>query len=297
MGDDSESQPVIPKILGGATAAAIGARLDPAAAILLGAAGYQFEELAQRSWLELVPQARRRAARVLAAAARKLGCSEAELEDLIGKSEDTLLMTGEAMSAAARTAWPQQVVALGRLLADGLIADGDAVLLPQYAMNAMVDLDRLDVILLDLLVRHQVGVDVYNMYVAVPANPPADYEWPQRWHPGLRIWSEHAITDARPELSQVLPRVAGTLTRHGLASQVDQTHETVEDLNMQQKWQGADARRGERLFKPVLNSNMITAVVRTWSPTELGEHVLGYYLEAADQLADDAGQPESTSAD
>ncbi len=46
-------------------------------------------------------------------------------------------MTALAIVAVERATWPPQVVALGRVLASGLIADGDAVDLAKYALDAM----------------------------------------------------------------------------------------------------------------------------------------------------------------
>lgn len=59
-----------------------------------------------------------------------------------------------------------------------------------------------------------------------------------------------------PELAPVLPGLAGILVRHGLAEQTDRTRETLEQ-------------------RP-----SVGRIERIWSPTELGEQVLGYYLDA-----------------
>lgn len=295
--DNPDREPVLPKIIAGVAAAAIGARLDPAAAILIGGAGYKFEAVAQRSWAEVVPPARHRVARMLAAAARKLGCTDHELEDKIAKTDETLLLTAKAMSAAARTAWPQQVVALGRLLADGLIAEGDEVLLPQYAMNVMQDLDRVDVILLDLLVRHRPGPGEGDTWQAVEVEPEPDQYWRPGWDTGVRVWDEEQITDARPEIGDVLPSVAGTLTRHGLAAQVDRTREameqTMKDLREQVNRQANAAANLRRPIELDTRSRLPVSfgVERRWSPTRLGEIVLGYYLEAAEQKDDVPDEP------
>lgn len=74
------------------------------------------------------------------------------------RSPQTRLLTAVAPDAATRTAWPPKVVALASVLAAGLIADGDAVLIPQYSLTAMAELERLDVSLLDLLVQHRPGM-------------------------------------------------------------------------------------------------------------------------------------------
>ena len=85
------------------------------------------------------------------------------------------------------------------------------------------------------------------------------------WMAGRRSWTARATIQHRPQLRPVLSSVVGTLVRHGLAEQTDRTPEAMQqlvtDLGMQVT---PGARRIER----------------SWTPTELGERVLGYYLEA-----------------
>jgi hypothetical protein len=289
--EDDQAEPVMPKVVAGAAVAAAGVRLGPEAAMALGSAGYLFESLAEKSWAELRPQARRRVAQMLATAARKLSCDDGQLGKLIGKSEPTVLMTGLAMSAAERTVWPQQVVALGRLLADGLIADSDDVDIAQFALNAMTDLSRLDVVLLELLVRHQPSRDKDGSWLAGELQPAAMYQFaePVDWMIGGRKWREELIAAVRPELRQVLLTISGTLTRHGLAIQVDRTREALEqvtkELERQINRQAGEARRARRVSMPTLHMPLgqIQRTERMWAPTQLGEHVLDYYLEAAEQ--------------
>ncbi len=64
---------------------------------------------------------------MLAATVEATGQDPEGLAELIGKSEHTRLLTATAMVGAASTAWPPKVYALGRALADGLIADGDQI--------------------------------------------------------------------------------------------------------------------------------------------------------------------------
>jgi hypothetical protein len=122
--DDENREPdrVGPKIVAGLAAAGAGIRLGPEAALALGAASPLFESLAERAWEELRPEARQRAERVLSTAAEEIGCDDEQLGKLIGSSETSRLQTGLAMDAAQRTAWPPKVRALGRVLAEGLIA-------------------------------------------------------------------------------------------------------------------------------------------------------------------------------
>ena len=142
--------------------AAVGIRLGPEVALGLGAASPLVESLAERTWGELRPDARRRTAQMLSVAAETARWDTEELGGRIGASEQTRLQAGIAMAAAQRTAWPPQVQALGKVLAAGLIAEDDAVDIPQFALRAMAELDRLHIVLLELLVRN---------------DPEADREW------------------------------------------------------------------------------------------------------------------------
>lgn len=174
---------MLPDIIGGATAAGIGVRVDPGAAILLGGAGYLFGSLGRHVWDELRPEAQRRETQVLTTAGEALDCDAAELGELIGKSESTRLQAGIAMASAERTTWPPKIRALGRVLAEGLIGERDAVDLPQFALGAMTDLDRLHVSLLELLVRYEPGV-------APDGTRPRPYEpTGGGWTAGRRSWT------------------------------------------------------------------------------------------------------------
>jgi hypothetical protein len=242
---DQEREPdrVGPKIAAGFAVAGAGVLLGPGPAVLLGAASPLFESLAERAWQELRPDAQRRAAQVLSTAAEAAGCDADELGDLIGSSEQTRLQAGLAMHAAERTAWPPQVRALGRVLAAGLIADGDAVDVPQFALNAMVDLDRLHVSLLDLLVQYQPARAEPGEfeYIAVP-NPA-----------GPNHWTAVEIVGIRPELSPVFNSLMATLVRHAMA------------------WEhGSEMTRDHTL----------EGDGRYWYSTKFGAQVLSFYLEA-----------------
>ncbi len=93
---------------------------------------------------------------MLAAAAEEAGCDAEQLDGLIRASESSKLQTGLAMNAAQRTAWPPKVRALGRVLAEGLLASDEAeVDVQQQALVAMADLERLHLVLLELLVKYE----------------------------------------------------------------------------------------------------------------------------------------------
>ena len=77
------------------------------------------------------------------------------------------------MDAAQRTAWPPKVYALGRVLAAGLIASDEAeVDVQDQALAAMADLERLHIILLELLVKYEPDW-TGERYVAVPHRVPS----------------------------------------------------------------------------------------------------------------------------
>ena len=186
-------------------------------ALALGAAGPLYEALAVKSWQEFWPGAQQRAAQMLETAADEGGWDAEELADRIASSEQAQLQTAIAVSAAERTTWPPQIKALGKVLADGLMAEGDAIDLPQFALDAMTELGRLHVSLLELLVRYEPGIAPDGTsprpYVAAGGG----------WMAGRRSWAARATVQHRPQLRSVLSSVVGTLVRHGLAEQTDRT--------------------------------------------------------------------------
>lgn len=258
---------MLAKVAAGIVAAAAGIRLGPGAALALGAVGPLYEALAVKSWQEFWPGAQQRAAQMLETAADEAGWGAEVLADRIAISEQAQLQTAIAMSAAERTTWPPQIKALGKVLADGLMAEGDAIDLPQFALDAMTELGRLHVSLLELLVRYEPGIAPDGTsprpYVAAGGG----------WMAGRRSWTARAAVQHRPQLRPVLSSVVGTLVRHGLAEQTDRTPEAMQQLVTDL---GMQVTPGVRRIE------------RSWTPTELGERVLGYYLEAgADSAAAD----------
>jgi len=300
--EEPEKSRDLPAIVSGAGAALVGWRLGPEAGMLAGAFAYRFEPMVDKALAELRPDTRRRASQMLEAAAEAAGCDADQLDKMIGESDHTRLMTGLAIVAAERAFWPPQVLALGRVLASGLIADGDAVDVAQYALDAMSEMGRLHVSLLDLLVRCEPDRDAQG-YRAVPHRVPSYH--PRSiapapgaetyWSVGRRTWKSELIPIVRPELAPVLTGLAGTLIRHGLAEQTDRTREAMEQLGKefqdQINRQTVAASRGQRPAPIGQRPPTVRRIERSWSPTELGEKVLGYYLEAgsdagpADQAA------------
>ena len=293
---DREPDRIGPKIAAGLTVAVAGVLGGPDAAVVLGAASPLFESLAERAWEELRPDARRRAAQVLSTAAEAAGCDAEQLGDFIGGSEQTRLQAALAMVAAERTTWPPKVRALGRVLAAGLIADGDAVDVPGFALNAMVELDRLHVSLLELLVRYHPAV-LRGYEAELDGEPQRREADPSRqWRVGLRFWTLPDILAVRPQLQSVFMSVVGTLVRYGLADQTNNKDEALPDLERylrrQRDRQMAEESRSKHLIPPDMRKPEIREMERRWSPTELGEQVLWFYLEAGAEaeITDSAAQ-------
>jgi hypothetical protein len=282
-GEDEGREPdrVGPKIVAGLAVAAAGIGLGPEAALALGAASPLFESLAERAWEELRPDARQRAARILSTAAEEAGCDDEQFGELIGASETSRLQTGLAMDAAQRTAWPPKVRALGRVLAAGLIASDEAeVDIQQQALVAMADLERLHVILLELLVKYE--PDWTHEGIAATLHRVPSYQNlylggdrpdnPKMWSIGGRKWTARQICAARPQLRPVLTTLLGTLQRHGLAAENDSAPGVLKQLI-------------------TLQETTVRNVEPSWSPTELGEKILDYYRLAGEEEITNAPGP------
>jgi hypothetical protein len=310
-GEDENREPdsVGPKIVAGLAVAGASIRLGPEVALALGAAGPLFESLAERAWGEFRPDARRRAARVLSTAAEEIGCDDEQLGELIGSTETSRLQTGLAMDAAQRTAWPPKVYALGRVLAAGLIAsDEDEVNVQDQALAAMADLERLHLILLELLVKYEPDRLEEATGAATPHRLPSYQplflggdrpDNPKLWSAGRRQWADHQIVAARPQLRPVLTSLLGTLQRHGLAAENDSAPEALGQLSsnlvQQVNQQAGQIQRGRQARPVTLREPAVRSVGPSWSPTELGETILGYYRLAGEEGITDApglGQPE-----
>ncbi len=215
--DEQEPTEIKPTLLqrslaGGATAAggaaaAGSSQLATIAYLAAGAALPYAEVVAHRVVAEFRGDARDRVEDMLAAADWDLGSVGPDrLADLAGKSTRTRLLTTMAADAAARTAWPPKVIALGRVLAAGLIAADEAeISVEDLSLTAMAEMERLHVSLLELLVRWQpTGTEMEAPYVA-------------RRLRDHRYWGEPDIIALRPGIQLVLGILMGTLARHGLA--------------------------------------------------------------------------------
>lgn len=246
------------------------------------------EDLADRAFGEFRTDARRRVGDMLESAAEELECEDPDqLADMIGKSERTRFLAATAMDGAVRTAWPTRVVAIGRALAAGLLATDDtAVDVEQMALEAMADMDAMHVSLLELLVcwvpPSHTGSREASKYEGPPAHPA---EVPPGWAPGGRTWSTAQMCAVRPQLCPVVTSLIGTLERHGLVAENDNTIRALENFSGARVEDALE--RNQRAGGLSRFDLMQIAAVPMWSPTALGERVLGYYrLAAADQDAE-----------
>jgi hypothetical protein len=251
------------------------------------------EEIVSRAVSEFRTDAEQRVTQMLGSAAEELGCEEPDqLGDMISKSERTRLLAITAMDGAIETAWPPRVVAIGRALAAGLIATDDAMVdVEQMALGAMADMEALHVSLLELLACWVPGNparrgEKMRKYEGPPAHPAQV----PNWEPGTRRWNTLQMYAARPQLRPVLTSLIGTLERHGLVVENDNTIQALENFS-EASAEGAERtlRGGEgRPTTPVMPTGfsrfdlMRIAATPTWSPTELGERVLSYYRLAAE---------------
>jgi hypothetical protein len=280
---------------------------DPALAGLGAASGAGAMPYADVWWARLRKEWRRdqedniRALNIVTAG--EAGWSDEELGERAGRSQATRMLYGMAAEAAAKTPWPPKVIAIGRVLASGLSADGDDIELAQYAVAAMSEMERIHVELLELLVKYQSRVTDTN-----PASGGLRFEAepctvePQvlnafagatpDWIVGPREWPEAQIGLVRPKLKPVLAGITGTLESFGLASRTDRIPQAIEQLAKDRDEMRAQMTSNPRpgMRPPRLSpARPVTARYgRIWTPTELGEQILGYYIEAAEQA--DASQ-------
>jgi hypothetical protein len=258
------------------------------------------EEIVRRARDEFRTDAEQRVAQMLGLAAEELGCNDPDqLGDMISKSERTRLLAITAMDGAIKTAWPPRVVAIGRVLAAGLIATDDTMIdVEQMALGAMADMDAMHVSALELLVcwmpPSHTGSREKRKYEGPPAHPA---EVPPNLDPGARMWNTGQICTVRPQLCPVLTSLLGTLERHGLVVENDNTIKALEiflpEGSSKEVAEPTFPSEGDQPRPPAKSLGfsrfdlMRIFGVPTWSPTELGERVLGYYRLAATEQGGD----------
>lgn len=274
--------------VGGADGAVIGSGATPFVTAIFG-------KLAGPWWADRT----RRAETMLETAADVAGLTREELADQAAESEESRFLTDKAMQAAADMIWPEGIRAIGRAYAAGLLAKDLPVLdLRLRVLSIMEDLDEMHVALLELLVGYQPDIRYGMNEQAMPHRFPSygNMHWDQTrtndlkvWSAGERIWTTQQIINEKPGLQQVLASLLGELRVSGLIQENDTApamvkrlgDELVEKVNQQ-----AERMEGGNFTPQVrIDQTTLQAVEAGWSPTELGEKILGFYAEAG---ADDS---------
>lgn len=174
----------------------------------------------------------------------------------------------------------------------------------------MRDLDELHVRLLDLLVKYEPDLK-YNpdvqerQVVAVPQRFPSygnrfmggdRPDNPIDWSVGRRKWNTWEICAVMPEIEPVLPSLLGELRESGLVKENDTAPDAIQQLGKQvteqMNRQAGQMRTGQpvqQIRESSVTPNMRRLSEPTWSPTELGEKILGFYAEAGAEDSQDQG--------
>jgi hypothetical protein len=161
-------------------------------------------------------------AEMAATAGATAGLEPGELGQRMGRFPRSRLLTATAAEGAAKTAWPAKVRALGRVLAEGLIAEGeDKIDMVQLALAAMADLERPHVVLLELLANwapvNQIEDPATGVTTSCESRRKEDV---QMAGPGpVPDWRAGEILIARPQLAEAYEGIVGTLQLHGLIAQ------------------------------------------------------------------------------
>jgi hypothetical protein len=280
--------------IAGAAAAAAGYALGgPAGAVLGNAAAPYLAALFQRAVEPLWADRVRRAEKMMEAAAEATGLPPEELADRAAESEKARFLTDKAVKAATNTMWPEGIRAIGRAYAAGLLAKDKTVIDGRLrAIGIMEDLDELHVRLLDLLVRYEPGVDQdEGAHLAVHSRPYVNTAGSKVWYASLG-WKTEQIRAVMPEIQPVLSNLLGELRESGLAQENDTAPDVARQLRdhlTEQINNHAEQMQRTQGVRPIkLKMRRFRRAYPTWSPTELGEKVLGFYAEAG---AEDSQNP------
>jgi hypothetical protein len=258
----------------------------PIGAIVGAILGPVLEPLAAKVWAELSADGRRRAGETLAAACETLECDSDELDQRIGESERTRLQAGIAVSAATKTVWPAKVRVLGRALASGILAEDEATVdTEMLILAAMADIEAPDLSLLELLACRVPPLTVGEAEIAHPRLNKYGAFLPRHG------WTQIEVGLYRTRLKLVLPSLLGTLQRHGLIMQDDNTVEAMvkmsEAMEQQTAWkQHINGGRLRGVPVGLSSAGIGNLVPQSWSVTDLGELVLERYREAGADLPD-----------
>jgi hypothetical protein len=247
----------------------------------------------------------RRAEKMLETAAEMTGLSPEELAARAAESEQTRFLTDRAVKAATNTIWPEGIRAIGRAYAAGLLAKDKPVMnIRLRALGIMEDLDEMHVRLLELLVRYEPEMR-FDGVKAIPQQVPSyvdmgaasgDPDNPVGWSIGRRKWTTKQINGVAPDLQQVLTSLLGELREGGLVQENDTAPDAFKRLSAnvakQVNDQAGQMRRRNQVGPINLQPATIPSGDPTWSPTELGEKILGFYAEAgAEDSQDPDGHP------
>jgi hypothetical protein len=271
----------------------------PAGAIAGAAFGPLLESLVQGAWADISESARRREASTLYWAIRE-GITETELKEQIKASERTKLLTGLALSAAARTAWDEKVRTLGRSLASGLLANDDAKIdTEQMIIASITDIEGPQLAMLELLVRwFPAQIDLLPSLIAGPLDIPGRDS--SGWNVGEREWPYPLIAYARPNLLPIAPSLFGTLQRHGLIVQNEYTNVEMDRYQNGRFWAEIEDAAGVQIApkqrsadyhyryvgRPKVTWPAGEAPLPRWSPTELGEQVFLRFRDGGAEAED-----------
>lgn len=288
-------------LAGGITGAAGYVAGGPGGAALASAATPFLAVLLQKTVNAFWSDRSRRAETMLETAAETAGLSQEQFTERAGESEQTRFLTEKALQAAADTIWPEGIRAIGRAYAAGLLAKDKPVMdVRQRVLGIMKDLDELHVSLLELLVRHEPYIE-QNGVRAIPHRIPSYMNTygggdrpgnPKFWSIGRRKWTTRLICAVRPDLQSVLPSLLGELRESGLAQENEIVPDAIkrlsDDLMKQVNRQAGQMQRSKQNKPITLQQSTIRLPEPTWSPTELGEKILGFYAEAG---AEDSQAP------
>jgi hypothetical protein len=273
------------EVLSAGVGAFLGVRLGGADGVVVGAASAPLlAELFRRTRDEIIGDRVRRAEEMLQSAAESSGLPPDEFAERAARSERTRFLADAAVKAAAETDWPPSVRAIGRALAGGLIgADDTTIDIPKLVLPAMTEITASQVQVLELMVMSRPRWDGSKTHAERVDDKSLFRETKNKW-------SAAEITTVHPNLGPALPALLAGLDRRGLIEPNDNTAEALSKYSQNFRSQAnrtpPGALRGAARAQnspPTLTSAAASRIagVRTWSPTRLGEQVLGYYELAA----------------
>ncbi len=292
--------------LASAAGAAAGYQLGGVGGAVMGAAAVPYlTALFQRSADELRTDQTSRVEEMLQTAGEAAGLPPDQFAERAGRSPRTRFLANAAIQAAADTFWPPGVRALGRALAAGLVQAEDATIdIPKMVLPAMTEMVASHLQLLDLMVMCRWNGSVGARGGAERIDTPATGYLAH----AKSEWTAGHMKTALPSLEPVLGSLIGAMERHGLIQQNDYTAKALTKFSeVFQKETNRTNPPGRKVGlgqvqqqPPVINSMQAGQIAPppAWSPTALGEQVLGYYelaAEADNQILPPqaGGQPSS----